>query len=267
MEPSLETNMIEIHSLDDHRIAPYLTLRAHNQPEDKQFLVAEGDKVVQSLLQSPLEIVSFFAEERYYHQFADLLDAKQVQERYVADRSLLDQVVGYRIHKGVMALGKVPQETSLSIGGPIVALNRLANAENVGAILRNCAAFGFEQVVVDQHCSPPYLRRSVKTSMGAIFSIDLHTYPSLHEIIPTLKDQGYTIIAAALDPKAVPLRKFHFPKKTLIIFGSEGEGIDRDLLSLCDHFVIIPMSGSIDSLNAAAASSTFLYEMKSQINQ
>src|SRR4029077_480104 len=86
----------------------------------------------------------------------------------------LKDVVGYRLHGGVMALGTVPDEKPIS-GTLHVALDGLSDAEDVGAILRTCAAFGVDGVIVGPDSASPWLRRAVRVSMGAPIVVPVHT--------------------------------------------------------------------------------------------
>lgn len=264
-----EVRMCEcfVHDLDDPFIRPFLTLRTIKTPPEKEsgVFVAEGEKVVCSLLNSSLEVLRFLAAEHYYEKYAPMLDAKGVPtaQRYIATEEQLAQIVGFRMHQGIMALGKKPLVAALEeLKGMIVVLNGLANAENVGAIVRNCAAFGVSSLIIDRKCSSPFLRRSVKVSMGAVFSMKLHETEDLTLTLDELKNKGSLIVGADPGKGSIPLRERIFNEPCVLVIGSEGRGLDEKVRKACDQLVGIPISDSIDSLNAAAASAVFLYAMK-----
>ena len=84
----------------------------------------------------------------------------------------MNKIVGFKLHSGVMAIGKQPVDVNLSeLESPVVVMNGIINSENVGSIIRNCAAFGFESIITDKQTSSPYLRRAVRVSMGAVLNI------------------------------------------------------------------------------------------------
>ncbi len=272
MSKELSSEMFDIKNIKDPRIAPYVTLRSGLDPllrqasgldADAVYCVAEGVKVVKSLLESELEVVSFFALPEYHETFAVLLDKKSVETRLSAGSDIMDQIVGYRMHQGVMALGRAPAPLSLGqVHGPVVALNGLCNAENVGAIVRNCVAFGVKQILVDDATASPYLRRAIKTSMGAAFSVAVHQSSDLAASLHTLKsNKGYSIIGADLCDDAIALSELCFPDSCVLVIGSEGHGLDSSVRAACDTFVKIPIQPAVESLNAAAATAILLHQL------
>ncbi|MCI5052671.1 MAG: RNA methyltransferase [Simkaniaceae bacterium] len=247
---------MKIESIDDPRIRPYLSLRVrlthHLEEEEGEVFVAESEKVVEELFRSDFEVVSFFALPHYVQKFQPKVPT------YTAEPELMQKIVGFKMHQGVMALVRKPRQKPLS-SGPAVVLNGLANAENVGAIVRNCAAFGVKNLIVDEKCSSPYLRRSVKVSRGAIFHINVFETADLKT---TLIEGGYTILGADANPQAVPLKELKSITNYALIMGSEGAGMQSEIKELCHQLVTIPMQGGIDSLNASVANAVLLYALQ-----
>ncbi len=246
-------------SPDDPRLAPFFSLKAQ-----KETFIVEGPKVIEKLLQSSLEVEIFLALDHYHKEFKHLLSKKKIPHLLTADKQLIDNLAGYRMHHGALALVKTPPSTPLSeLKAPILILNRLANAENVGAILRNCAAFGIKSLIFDSFTSPPYLRRTVRVSMGTLFDLNIHI---TQDLTKTLKELSLPIIGAALSSQAIPLPQFTFPKEFALIIGSEGTGIDPEIKALCNTLISIPIDPSVDSLNAAAATAILAYHANATKN-
>ena len=264
--------MIEITSADDPRIAPFTHMRATRPWQkddvlpitaDAELVVAEGEKVVRSLLASSLQVVAVLAETAYYDsEFSELLSERGVSDdrRYIAARAVLKDVVGYRMHQGIMAIGIAPaQKAAAAMQGPVVVLNRLANAENVGAIVRNCAAFGVKNLIIDSDCASPFARRSVKVAMGTAFGLNWHRAECLSGVLKHFSQRGVAVVAAAIGDAAQPLPDYRFPSAYALVLGSEGHGLDEVVMAECSDVVCIPMAAGVDSLNVAAASAVFLY--------
>jgi len=251
--------MILIDDIEDPRIAHYATLKGIRQSSfDDRLVVAESEKVVQSLLKSPLEVVSMLALPQYYEAFGKL--AENIPQKYIATEELMADIVGYRLHQGVMAAALPPQSTPLdAMEGPVVVLNGLCNAENVGAIMRNALAFGVNNILVDSATSPPFLRRSVRVSMGAVFSMNVHTTENLGGALKVLKERGYTIVGADLTEPVIDAGQYRFPEKYALVIGTEGHGLQEDVVEACDLCVRVPISSQVDSLNAAAATAVLLF--------
>ena len=160
-----------------------------------------------------------------------------------------------------MAIVRQPEDSTLrELNSPIVILNSIIDSENIGSIVRNCAAFGIDSLICDRYSASPYLRRAVRVSMGTICSMKVHRSESLSETIQELKNLNYKIIAAELDDKSISIHDFKFPSNCGIIFGSENKGILPDILAQCDYILSIPITDRIESLNVAASSAVVLYE-------
>lgn len=168
-----------ITSFDAPELWPYATLRRPVAHEEQGIFVAESEKVVRRLLESKLTVVSAVLSEKWFQEFQPALEARpELVTVYLAEKQLLESLVGFSMFQGILAVGKVPP--SVSLDGILarhpspklfVAVDELANAENLGALVRNCVAFGVQALLVGETSSSPYLRRAVRNSMGAIFQL------------------------------------------------------------------------------------------------
>ena len=151
-----------------------------------------------------------------------------------------------------------------------MAIDSLSNAENLGALMRNCAAFGAHALIVGETSSSPFLRRAVRNSMGTIFQlpvVELKQKRGPHESENELRARGIRCIAAHPRADDKTLSQADFTGDCCIIFGSEGDGISKEVLDSCDEAVAVPMPPTIDSLNVGAAAAVFLYEVQRQRNK
>lgn len=263
--------MTTITSLDDSRIDHYRSLHATpaSHTRDRVF-IAEGEKVVRALLESQLDVVSVFALPEYYERLGTQLAARDIppERLLTAGRDLMNDIVGFRLHQGVMAMGRQPAEPDLrDLTPPVVVLDGIVNAENVGAILRNCAAFGVSSIVVGGGGSSPWLRRAVRSSMGTVCFLHIHTSDDLAFTLAELRDQyGLSLVAAETAPEALPLPDYVFPERCALVFGSEGTGVSREAIALCRDVVSIPLAPDVASLNVASATAVFLYALQNRRN-
>ncbi len=193
----------QITSLDIPALHPYRTLRRPMEHVKDGIFVAEGAKVVQRLLDSDLTIISFLMTNEWCvklfpdHELPLRRQNNAEQPAiYLAEKELVESIVGYNLHQGIMAIAKLPVQQSLakiisSVAKPylIVALDGLVNAENVGLVMRNCAAFGVDAVIVGETSSSPYLRRAVRNSMGTVFTIPIVHADNLARIINRTQDE------------------------------------------------------------------------------
>ena len=256
-------------------LQPYRTLRRPLEHIRQGFFVAEGDKVVRRLLASDLKVVSILLTPEWYEQLFSghspetpgrIARAENAQV-FVADKKLLESIVGFNLHQGIMAVATIPSPRTLEeiiqeLKPPrlLVALEGLVSAENVGVVMRNCAAFGVDALIVGETSSSPYLRRAVRNSMGTVFKLPVVHVDDLARSLTTLsKDNGVMIVGAAPGGNR-SLHEIDLSRNCCLVLGNEDAGISAKILELCDERVAIPMSDGVDSLNVASASAVFLYE-------
>jgi len=268
MHPS--PRVIPVESLDYPELAPYRTMR---QPVDhlrRGIFVAEGEKVVRRLVDSSLTIESMLLTPEWHERL--FRDAPRAGETtftvFVAAKELLEEIVGFHLHQGIMAVGRVPAApplpawaATLGAKGLLVALDGLVNSENVGVIVRNAAGFGVDAILSGDTSSSPYLRRAVRNSMGAVFSLPVFGTESLPKSLQLLRDeQAFEIIGA--DPGGgESLNDARFGGRVCLVLGNEGNGLSEEVLDACTRRIAIPMQNGTDSLNVANASAVFLYEL------
>lgn len=261
-------------SLDLPELAPYRTLRRPYDHEEQGIFVAEGDKVVKRLLESRFGVLSVLLPESRVPEFEPLLQARpeaDIPVFAVTDKSILEELVGFEMFQGVLAVGKIPEVSTLETilaraARPVLfaAVDGLTSAENIGLLVRNCAAFGTQALIVGETSSSPYLRRAVRNSMGTIFQLPVVETGSLVESLQALHQAGIRCIAAHPHTEQKYLSRAKFTGDCCIVFGSEGNGLSREVLAACDEAVAIPMATGVDSLNVAAAAAVFLYEASRQ---
>jgi tRNA G18 (ribose-2'-O)-methylase SpoU len=286
----------KITSLDLPELAPYRTMRRPLEHERQGIFVAEGEKVVRRLLESRFEVVSVLLPEKHLEAFRPLLEARPENLNvYLADKKLLESLIGFSMYQGQLAVGKIPPPASLDdilSKNPkplfLVAVDALTSAENLGALVRNCVAFGVQALIVGETSSSPFLRRAVRNSMGTILQLpvielsrrgELHesltskmklgtrvTRPSetLAQTLQNLRARGIRCLAAHPHTNKKFLSQADFSGDCCIVFGSEGDGISASVLETCDEAVAIPMPPAVDSLNVGAAAAVFLYEVARQ---
>lgn len=262
-------SVLHVTSLDDTGLALYRTLRRPLEHRKAGLFVAEGTLVVERFLQSPLEAVSVLLTPTLFDRYQSLIERHgKAIAVYIAEKNLLETIVGFECHQGIMALGKVPLPPTVDgllarLPPPrlFVASDGLTSAENTGVVVRNCAAYGVGALIVGETSADPYLRRSVRNSMGTIFKLPVAYAPSLTGALRDLrKNRSFQIIAAHPRPDSALLFNVDFSRDTCVVFGSEGDGISAEVLAECSLAVTIPMDGGVDSLNVASASAVVLYE-------
>jgi tRNA G18 (ribose-2'-O)-methylase SpoU len=253
-------------------LAPYATLRQHDEHKRAGIFVAEGDKVVRRLLESDFGVISVLLPEKRLAEFEPLLRARAEDVAvYLMEVAELEKLVGFPFFQGVLAVGRIPGAHSLELilepsKTPrfVMAVEGLSNAENIGLIVRNCVAFGAQALIVGETSTSPFLRRAVRNSMGAIFKLPVVETSNLVQTLGQLRARGLRLIAAHPHTDRRTIHDIDLTRDCCIVLGSEGVGLSPQVLALCDEAVAIPMSNEVDSLNVASAAAVFLYEARRQ---
>ena len=267
--------MVKIHkidSLDLPELAPYRTMRQQLEHRRQQIFIAEGEKVVRRLLESRFTVVSVLLPEKWLRVLEPVLKGRREEiQVYVAEKEALEKLTGFSMYQGLLAMGRIPELATLegvlkSSARPFlfVAVDGLANAENLGVLVRNCAAFGVQVLLVGETSSSPFLRRAVRSSMGTIFQLPVVELSNLAETLQELRRQNIRCIAAHPHADRKTLSQADLSRDCCIVLGSEGCGISPAVLAACDEAVAIPMSSGVDSLNVGSAGAVFLYEASRQ---
>jgi tRNA G18 (ribose-2'-O)-methylase SpoU len=266
----------KIFSFDAPELQPYATMRRPAAHELQGIFVAEGEKVVKRLLESHFTVISVVFAERHLLDFRDLIEARpEPIVVYLAEKRWLETLTGFAMFQGVLGVGKIPERASLESilrNSPkprlIAAVDGLTNSENLGALVRNCAAFSVHALLVGETSSSPFLRRAVRNSMGAIFQLPVVELgkgdsETLAKTLRALRQRGIRCTAAHPHGEKF-LTETNFMEDCCLVFGSEGLGISKEVLESCDEAVAIPMPEKVDSLNVGAAAAVFLYEVNRQ---
>jgi len=267
--------MFRVHhitSLDLPALAPYRTLRQTAGHRRTGIFVAEGEKVIRRMFEAGVSVVSALFTEDWLKKFEPHLAAAPGEiDVYVGSQTLLETLTGFSLYQGALAVGRIPaaptiEELLAQSARPrlFVALDGLANSENLGVVVRNAAAFGAQGLIVGETSGSPWLRRAVRNSMGAIFRLPVVETDDLARALRTLRAQGVRRLAAHPHTDQRRLSQVDFTGDCCLVFGSEGHGISQPILDACDEAVAIPMAAAVDSLNVASASAAFLYEAMRQ---
>jgi tRNA G18 (ribose-2'-O)-methylase SpoU len=261
-----------VQSLDAPELALYLTLKRVEEHERAGVLVAANIKVVKRLLASRYIVVSALLTPAWLEKLEPQLRARAEDIGvYVAEQKVLETITGYKLHQGALAVAKIPPlpdlETLLK-NSPrpllLAAVEGIASAENLGAVVRSCAAFGAHILIVGETCGSPFQRRAVAGSMGTIFEQPLVRAENLVETLAALRARGVRCLAAHPRPGAKKLSAVDLRGDYCLVFGAEGPGLTPAALAACDDAVEIPMPSHMNSLNVAVAAGVFLYEATRQ---
>jgi tRNA G18 (ribose-2'-O)-methylase SpoU len=169
----------------------------------------------------------------------------------VVDRSVLAEVTGFNLHRGVIAAANRPAPRSpdevLAGATTVAVLQGLNDSENLGAVFRNAAAFGVDAVLLDPRTADPLYRRVVRVSMGHVLAVPFARIDDLTAL------DGFELVALTPATDAEPIAALDRAGRVALLLGAEGPGLTDDWLRRADRRIRIPLAADVDSLNVATA--------------
>lgn len=261
-----------IEDFEDPVLKPYRTMREQRDHFKQRLFIAEGEKVVRRLLETNFLVHSVLLPEKWVASLQPLLESRpEMVEVFVAEKETLEKLTGFSMYQGVLGAARVPESASLesvlaTAARPLflVAIDGLNNSENVGVLVRNCAAFGAHALLQGETSSHPYMRRAVRSSMGTIFRLPVVESYCLARDLRELRARGVRVVAAHPHTDKRTLAQAQLAGDCCVVLGSEGLGISQEVLAVCDEAVAVPMANQVDSLNVGSAAAVFCYEVARQ---
>jgi tRNA G18 (ribose-2'-O)-methylase SpoU len=269
---------IAITDADDPRIAVFRDIRERDLTGRQGRFIVEGTVVLRMLAAAhkagrDFEAESILILKNRLSGVADILAEFPADVPvYVADADVLDAIVGFHLHRGILALGRRKAETDITtlihqlpVSSLVLAGCGISNHDNLGAMFRNAAAFHADAVFLDQTCCDPLYRKALRVSVGSVLSVPYQRSGGAIDMLETLATEGFEIWS--LSPSGeTEIRQIPAAKRMALVIGTEGDGLPPDVLSKF-HTARIAQSPQLDSLNAGTASGLALYQMAGAIGR
>jgi TrmH family RNA methyltransferase len=238
--------------------------------EENNVFYIEGIRIVGEALNCHWTIKEVYyspelIEEGYASQLIQLLEDQKIQI-YKLGKDVFKSISIKDGPKGISAIvekRQFPVENILN-GGIWIALDRIQDPGNLGTIFRTADAIGASGVILIDNCTDPYDLSAIRSSMGAIFSLQIVKLTSSEFINFVHRNDILTI--GTSDSAHLDYREGKYSENMILLMGSEREGLSDPLIKICSDLVKIPMVGKSDSLNLAVATGICLYEIFNQIN-
>jgi tRNA G18 (ribose-2'-O)-methylase SpoU len=172
---------------------------------------------------------------------------------------VMRRLTGFNFHRGCLAIADRPAplavETLLDQARCVLVLEELSDADNVGGVFRNAAAFGVDAVVLSPGCCDPLYRKATRTSMGATLRVPFARMPKWPDGLHAFDDAGMTLVALTPREPALTLDEWAgaLPNRPAIMLGTEGAGLSAGAERMAASRVRIPIASGVDSLNVSVA--------------
>lgn len=228
---------------------------------NKEYII-EGYKIIQEAVENQENISKIIiCEELFLKNYVEKIEWTEnlkFRIEYVSEavfRILSDTMSP----QGILAVVKQKEFLKEEFGNVIFALDDLQDPGNLGTIIRTLDAAGYKDLILSQGTAEAYNPKVVRSTMGAIFRLQINSNCNLKEKLQELKKQGYKIVTTSLDTNQY-YYDLDFQEKIVIVIGNEAKGVSSEIQDLADKKIKIPMLGKTESLNAAVATSILAYE-------
>tara|TARA_B100001027_G_C16181043_1_gene291480 strand:- start:106 stop:831 length:726 start_codon:yes stop_codon:yes gene_type:complete len=227
------------------------SLRLKKNRIQSGFFVAEGEKIVNELLKSDLELANIFSISEKY---------KNLKNYISINSSQLKQISNLKSPNNVLGIFKIPANKKIDFNSNIVALEEINDPGNLGTIIRLCDWFGIKNIICSQNSVDCYNPKVVQSSMGSISRVGI-SYMDFDNLISSV---NYNTVAADLNGKS--LEEYIFSKNQIIFFGNESNGFSQKVSSNIKNKITIQRyNDNVESLNLASSVAIVLSELKNQI--
>lgn len=225
-----------------------------------------GKNVAREILNSNKRVNKIYLSNRFNDKdILDLIDKKRINTKVLELRDLDKMCNG--LHQGIIlevddiktytfdeVIPNIDKEYPL-----VVILDHIEDPHNFGAIVRTSEALGVDAIIIPNDRSVQITGTVVKTSVGTIEKVKIINVVNLNNTIKKLKDCGYWVVGT--DMNGTCYTDIDYKTKIALVIGNEGKGISRLVSENCDYLAKIPMSGTVNSLNASVACGIFLSEI------
>ena len=225
--------------------------------------IVEGIKLVGEAIQEKAEIEHVVICEECVKN--DMLDKKLMYEIaklnciYVTSK-VFSTITDVSNPQGILAVIKRDDKSAkLRFDEDIiVVLDGIQDPGNLGTILRTVDSANLKQIVVSNDTTDAFNSKVVRSTMGAIFRINVVKSDDLIKDLKAMKKHGFDVVVTSLDTED-SVYDITFQKKVIVI-GNEANGVSKEVQEVADNKVIIPMLGKTESLNASVAAGIMIYE-------
>jgi tRNA G18 (ribose-2'-O)-methylase SpoU len=263
--------VIVIDDADDPRLAGFrrnergLTNRRQRRDDEGDGLfMAEGDLVVERALDAGCRAVIALVDQAKPPPVTARIPAGV--PIYAGGDRLRAMVTQLGAPQGIVALFARPARTTTDQlarqATRLIAVEAVDNPINVGSIVRNARALGWNGMIFDYTSADPLSRRSLRVSMGQAIAFPAARSTDLPRDLARLARDGFAVCALTPSADAVDIDAVPVTEKMCIVVGSERTGLSADALAACTDRARIPMAEGIDSLNAAAATAIACYALR-----
>lgn len=227
----------------------------------KDKYIIEGYKMLKEAIFEKIKIDLAIVTEDFYNENQDILKILILNKcnYIIVSTNVFKELTDVKTPQGIMAVVYKNKEDSINESARyIMALDDVQDPGNIGTIIRTLDSANIKQLIVSKGTVDAYSPKVVRSTMGAIFRVNVIEVENLKDELDKLKQKGFKIVSTSLQTDK-SIYDINYDKKVVVI-GNEANGVSKEIQDNSDIKVKIPMLGKTESLNASVAASIMIYE-------
>lgn len=237
-----------ISSLDNKKIKNYSKLLQKKYRDLDNLFIVEGEHLVKEASASKVLVEIIMCED-----YEIDIDVPITYVTYEVIKKLSNTLNPQKV------MGICRKLDNKEIGNKVLILDDIQDPGNLGTIIRSSVAFNIDTIILSNNSVDLYNDKVIRASEGMIFKINI-IRDDITTIVNKLKTDNYLIYGTKVDG-GEDISKITIPSKYALVMGNEGAGVSKEVLSLCDKYLYIPMNKECESLNVGVATSIILYSL------
>jgi len=258
-----------ITSRENGQIKQYGKLRTSAKARRESALfVMEGHRLCMDALESGVKLEALFYTAGYFLQHGDVLYrlAEKCENTYEITDSVAARLADTKSPQGIFCVGHTLDKSNhlvtIKKNNSYLALEEIADPNNLGTILRTAEAFSVDGVILSRSCCDLYAPKVLRGSMGAFFRLKTQVVEDLAAFLEQEREKGIFSFAAVPNRDAQSILTADFSEGGIMLIGNEANGLHAETAEAATYKVTIPMRGGAESLNAAVAASILIWQME-----
>lgn len=255
--------MQQITSKENQLIKHIIKLKEKKYRKEYNQFIIEGVKIVKEAINENANIENIIVSK-------NALDSELVKKyleeelrniNYIeVPENIFKLISDVEKPQGVLAIvNKENKKQNVDYSNSIMlALDDIQDPGNLGTIIRTADSIALSQILISKGTVDPYSLKVIRSTMGAIFRINILECENLSKTLEEIKKKGYDVVVTDLDAKK-SIYDINLEKKVVVI-GNEANGVSKNVKDIANIKTIIPMLGKTESLNASVATGVILYE-------
>ncbi|MBR4949405.1 MAG: RNA methyltransferase [Clostridia bacterium] len=253
---------MEITSKNNIKVTEAIKLNKKSYRDETGLFICDSWKMIYEFIENNFfEVEEIFIHKDFidkYQEIINILEKRNKEILFINDQ-IMKKLSDNKSITGICCVFRKKENKGNFEKDFIIALDRVQDPTNVGAVLRSAAAFDIP-VIISEDSADIYSPKTVKASMGGVSFDKIFLCENIISTLEDYKNRGYNIVSTALLEDSISIKDYDINKKSVIIIGNEGSGVRDEILSISDEKIIIPMSGNIQSLNASVAAGIIMWE-------